>query len=80
LNNNNDRQPVEADGLTELVMASNLLPVCLVCGETPAGGIRGGIMILRKFLCHRCEDDITGLTLEHPRYEQVKEQLKKLWS
>ncbi|NPV26880.1 MAG: hypothetical protein HPY81_05360 [Firmicutes bacterium] len=71
----------DADGLpVKPAAASNLLPICIVCNRTPAQGIRGGFLILQKFLCTRCEADIAGLTLEHPRYEQVKEQLKKLWN
>ncbi len=58
---------------------SNLLPVCLVCGETPPVGIRGGIVFNRHFLCHKCERELVGLGNQDHRYGEFVNSLKGLW-
>ena len=56
-----------------------LLPVCVVCGETPPKGIAGGIVVSRCFICTRCEKEIVRSRVGDSRYSEIKEGLKRIW-
>ncbi|KKM12887.1 hypothetical protein SY88_01320 [Clostridiales bacterium PH28_bin88] len=56
-----------------------LLPVCLLCEKTPEQGIRGGILVSRRFLCEQCQKEIIGLNAGDARYPRLIERLKRLW-
>ncbi len=57
-----------------------LLPVCMICEQTPPGGIAGGMLVSGRFLCTRCEREIVRVRVGDSRYTQLKEKLKKLWA
>lgn len=57
-----------------------LLPVCMVCEQTPPTGIAGGMLVSGRFLCNRCEREIVRIQVGDSRYTQLKEKLKKLWA
>ena len=57
-----------------------LLPVCLMCGETPTLGIMGGVVLRGKFLCTQCEEQILSLDAEGKEYDVVIEKLKQIWN
>ncbi len=56
-----------------------LLPRCVICEETPPGGIAGGIVVSGCFLCTRCEKEIVRLRIDDSRYANLKEKIKKMW-
>lgn len=56
-----------------------LLPVCVVCEETPPLGIVGGIVVSGRFLCSRCEKEIVHLRVGDSHYALFREKIKKLW-
>lgn len=56
-----------------------LLPVCVVCDQTPPRGIGGGILVSGHFLCTRCEQEIVRARVGDGRYFQIKEKIKKIW-
>jgi hypothetical protein len=56
-----------------------LLPVCVICEETPPRGIAGGIMVSGSFLCMRCEKEIVRTRVGDRRYFDLKEKIKKIW-
>ncbi|HWJ02568.1 MAG TPA: sigma factor G inhibitor Gin [Verrucomicrobiae bacterium] len=60
-------------------MAGKLLPVCIICGETPLLGIADGVVLRGKFLCADCEKEILDLDVESNDYEEVVEKLKSIW-
>ncbi len=57
-----------------------LLPVCMICEQTPPRGIAGGILVSGRFLCARCECEIVSVQVDDSRYAQLREKLKKLWA
>jgi hypothetical protein len=57
-----------------------LLPVCMICEQTPPKGIAGGMLVSGRFLCARCEREIVRVQVGDSRYGQLKEKLKKLWA
>ncbi len=57
-----------------------LLPVCMICEQTPPLGIAGGMLVSGRFLCARCEREIVRAQVDDSRYAQLKEKLKKLWA
>jgi hypothetical protein len=57
-----------------------LLPVCMICEQTPPKGIAGGMLVSGRFLCARCEREIVRVQVGDTRYAQLKEKLKKLWA
>ncbi len=61
-------------------MGSKLLPICIVCGETPTLGIMDGVVLRGKFLCSACEHNILSLEVASPDYEAVVQKLKGLWA
>jgi hypothetical protein len=56
-----------------------LLPVCVVCEQTPAKGIAGGMVVSGQFLCDKCEQEIVKTQVGDSRYGLIKEKIKKLW-
>ncbi|MDA8442504.1 MAG: hypothetical protein M0Z55_09025 [Peptococcaceae bacterium] len=58
---------------------SNLLPKCILCGETPPMGIMDGVVLRSKFLCHGCEQKILDLDTCSIDYDAIIEKLKILW-
>jgi hypothetical protein len=58
---------------------AKLLPVCLLCSETPTMGIMGGVVLRGKFLCTSCEKHILSLEVNSSEYDVVVEKLKSLW-
>jgi hypothetical protein len=56
-----------------------LLPICVICGETPPRGIAGGMVVSGCFLCTRCENEIVRSRVGDSHYSQIKEKLKKIW-
>jgi hypothetical protein len=56
-----------------------LLPVCVVCEQTPPLGIAGGIVISGCFLCTDCEKEIVAAQAGDLHYLRLKEKLKKIW-
>lgn len=56
-----------------------LLPVCVVCEQTPPLGIAEGMMVSGHFLCTRCEQEIVRVRVGDSRYCQLKEKIKKIW-
>lgn len=59
---------------------SKLLPVCIVCGETPPLGIIDGVVLRGKFLCTNCENRILAMDLSSLEYEAVVEKIKEIWT
>lgn len=59
---------------------NKLLPVCIVCGETPTLGIMDGVVLKGKFLCSSCEQHILSLEVSSSDYGIVVEKLKCLWN
>jgi recombinational DNA repair protein (RecF pathway) len=57
-----------------------LLPVCMICEQTPPTGIAGGMLVSGRFLCSRCEREIVRVQVGDSRYGQLKDKLKKLWA
>ena len=57
----------------------NLLPKCIVCDDTPQGGIKEGILVSRRFICFTCERKIIKSTIDDHEYLYYKECLKKVW-
>lgn len=57
-----------------------VLPVCLICEQTPPGGIAGGIFVSRAFLCAACEREIVNARVGDGRYSQLKEKVKRIWA
>lgn len=57
-----------------------LLPVCVICEQTPPMGIADGIVVSGRFLCSRCEMDIVRAQVGDSRYSRLKEKIKKLWT
>ena len=66
--------------MAKLSQDSNLLPQCLICGQTPDQGIIGGVLIRKHFLCDACQERILETSIEEPFYQQMKEGLKELWA
>ena len=56
-----------------------LLPVCVVCEQTPPRGIADGIVVSGCFLCLRCEKEIVRIRVDDRRYFDLKEKIKKIW-
>jgi|LSQX01.2.fsa_nt_gb hypothetical protein len=56
----------------------NLLPRCYFCGEVPAQGIHGGVMIKKAFICSACEQDIVHLQVGSTDYRVVINKLKEI--
>jgi hypothetical protein len=56
---------------------SRLLPVCICCRETPAGGIRDGLVLYGRFLCSACEQEIALLSIANPRYLFFRERIRE---
>lgn len=56
-----------------------LLPICMICEETPPGGIAEGIVVSGYFLCMRCEKEIVRTRVGDSRYPDLKEKIKKMW-
>ncbi|HEX3015260.1 MAG TPA: sigma factor G inhibitor Gin [Desulfobacteria bacterium] len=61
-------------------METNLLPVCIICGQTPSLGIMDGVILKGKFLCSNCEQHILSLEVDSADYEQVVEKLRPIWT
>lgn len=57
-----------------------VLPVCLICEQTPPGGIAGGIFVSSVFLCTACEREIVRTRVGDGRYSQLKEKVKRIWA
>lgn len=57
-----------------------LLPQCLVCGQVPAWGIRGGVLVSGNFICESCERELATVRQEDQRYAYFVGKIKKLWS
>ncbi|MGB4018561.1 MAG: sigma factor G inhibitor Gin [Syntrophomonadaceae bacterium] len=55
-----------------------LLPRCYFCGEVPALGIHGGVMIKKAFICSACEQDIVNLQVDSTNYRAVINKLKEI--
>jgi hypothetical protein len=58
---------------------NNLLPKCLVCGETPERGLAAGIFLCRRFLCDSCGAHIAALCPGEKDYAEVARRLRRLW-
>jgi hypothetical protein len=56
-----------------------LLPVCMICEQTPPRGIAGGIVVSGCFLCTACEKEIVQTRVGDRRYCDIKEKIKKIW-
>lgn len=56
-----------------------LLPVCVVCEQTPPLGIAGGMMVSGCFLCIGCEKEIVRTRVGDLNYLYLKEKIKKIW-
>lgn len=65
--------------ITSRQMRGVLLPICVICEETPPRGIAGGIMIAGGFLCIRCEKEIVHTCVGDSRYIDLKEKIKTIW-
>lgn len=55
-----------------------LLPRCCFCGEVPAQGIRGGVIIKKAFICMSCEQDIINLEVGSSNYRVVINKIKEI--
>ena len=60
-------------------MTGKLLPICIICGETPPLGIADGVILRGRFLCTACEKEILTLDVDSSDYELVVEKLKSIW-
>lgn len=63
-----------------MAVKDNLLPKCIICEATPAGGIAEGVLIGKKFLCTSCEMAIVGLSWNDDDYEYYANRLKQAWA
>lgn len=59
---------------------TKILPICLICKETPLNGMRDGIMIGGKFICSTCEEDIVNISYHDDSYYDLLNSLKKIWT
>ncbi len=57
-----------------------VLPVCLICEQTPPDGIAGGILVSGRFLCAACEDEIVHIRVGDSRYSHLKDKVKRIWA
>ncbi|HHW39718.1 MAG TPA: hypothetical protein GXX19_00945 [Syntrophomonadaceae bacterium] len=57
-----------------------VLPVCLICEQTPPDGIAGGILVSGRFLCAACEDEIVHTRVGDSRYSHLKDKVKRIWA
>jgi hypothetical protein len=58
----------------------NLLPKCLICENTPSGGIADGVFIGKRFLCASCEIRIVTLRWNDEDYQFYSQGLRRLWA
>lgn len=56
-----------------------LLPICVICEQTPPRGIAGGIVVSGCFLCTVCEKEIVETRVGDSRYGDIKEKIKRIW-
>ncbi|WP_366923411.1 sigma factor G inhibitor Gin [Metallumcola ferriviriculae] len=59
---------------------AQVLPHCIVCGETPIYGFKDGIFIKRRFICSSCETIIIGMHSGDQYYNDVINSIKKIWA
>lgn len=57
-----------------------VLPVCLICEQTPPDGIAGGILVSGRFLCASCEEEIVRARVGDSRYYHLKDKIKRIWA
>lgn len=65
-------------GIDDVIKTGKVLPVCLICNEVPAGGIRDGIKLKRGFICSHCEGSIIGMQPGSSEYEEVIGKLRAI--
>jgi len=56
-----------------------VLPVCILCGDTPPLGLTGGIYINHHLICDCCEQEILQTQTVDVHYRTLVENLKRLW-
>lgn len=55
----------------------NLYPKCSICGDTPTKGLYDGFVLVKKFVCSRCEDHIIT-SLDYVQYKENVYQIRKI--
>jgi len=55
-----------------------LLPRCIMCGQVPQGGIRGGIRIKKAFICTPCEQQLIHSDVGSIKYQILLEKIKQI--
>ena len=58
---------------------ATVLPVCSLCNQVPAQGIRGVIRVRKAWLCQTCELEITLLEVGSAEYGVMLEKIKRVW-
>lgn len=53
--------------------------VCLICGSIPEKCFIRGIFIRGRYMCSRCEQEITEIEVEDWLYPVIQERLKRIW-
>lgn len=56
-----------------------ILPVCSICNQVPAKGIKGVIRVGKAWLCQTCELEITLLEVGSTEYGVMLEKIKRVW-
>lgn len=49
----------------------NVLPVCFLCAQVPAGGIRNGFLLRGIFICRECERGLINTKPEDKEEEYL---------
>jgi hypothetical protein len=55
-----------------------LLPRCIMCGQVPQGGIRGGIKVKKAFICTSCEQQLIYSDVGSIKYQIFLEKIKQI--
>lgn len=55
-----------------------LLPRCIMCGEVPPGGIRGGIKLKKIFICTACEQQLIHSEVGSSKYQDFLQKIKQI--
>lgn len=64
--------------LTDNKDLAPLLPVCALCEEVPARGIRGGYMLNKSFICNDCEKRILDTPIGTAQYQEILALIKRI--
>lgn len=58
---------------------AGLKQACLICGSIPERCFVRGIFIRGRYMCSRCEQEITEIGMDDWLYPIIQERLKIIW-